>query len=131
MAILSDDLNTPRALSYLHALATAFYKASDEKTRKDFAQQLWASGQFLGFFQQLPTQWFTQAPALSADVVAGPAGPSPSEDTITDLIAQRQQDRRQGNFKEADRIRDTLLSQGIVLEDTSQHTTWRRIRRPS
>jgi len=42
------------------------------------------------------------------------------------LIDARQQARAERNWAEADRIRDELLSRGIILEDTPQGTTWKR-----
>ncbi|MBU0711217.1 cysteine--tRNA ligase [bacterium] len=42
------------------------------------------------------------------------------------LIDARQQARAERNWAEADRIRDELLSRGIILEDTPQGTSWKR-----
>jgi cysteinyl-tRNA synthetase len=42
------------------------------------------------------------------------------------VIEARQAARKGKNFAEADRIRDELTSQGIVLEDGAGGTTWRR-----
>ncbi|HYJ98886.1 MAG TPA: cysteine--tRNA ligase, partial [Burkholderiaceae bacterium] len=39
-------------------------------------------------------------------------------------IAARAQAKRDKKFAEADRIRDELLAQGIVLKDSAQGTTW-------
>ena len=48
------------------------------------------------------------------------------EEEIAALIEQRQAARAAKNFAEADRIRDELKEQGIVLEDTPQGVKWRR-----
>ena len=45
---------------------------------------------------------------------------------IEALIEKRQQARKEKNFAEADRIRDGLKAQGIVLEDTPQGVKWHR-----
>jgi len=45
---------------------------------------------------------------------------------IEQLIAQRNAARKSRNFAESDRIRDLLLSKGILLEDTPGGTRWRR-----
>lgn len=48
------------------------------------------------------------------------------DDEIERLIEARTQARKDKNWAEADRIRDELKSQGIVLEDTPQGVKWRR-----
>lgn len=45
---------------------------------------------------------------------------------IEDLIAARQEARKAKNWAEADRIRDELKAQGIILEDTPQGVKWHR-----
>lgn len=46
---------------------------------------------------------------------------------IEALISARQAARKEKNWAEADRIRDELKNQGIVLEDTPQGVKWHRI----
>ncbi|HVQ02994.1 MAG TPA: cysteine--tRNA ligase, partial [Burkholderiaceae bacterium] len=65
----------------------------------------------LGFLQQAPQAWLQGGAALD-------------EATIQARIAARAQAKRDKNFAEADRIRDDLLAQGIVLKDSAQGTTW-------
>jgi cysteinyl-tRNA synthetase len=48
------------------------------------------------------------------------------EAAIEALIQQRLDARSNKNWAEADRIRDVLSDQGIVLEDAAGKTTWRR-----
>jgi len=48
------------------------------------------------------------------------------EETIETLIAERQKARKDKDFQRADEIRDELLSQGIVLEDTREGVKWKR-----
>ncbi len=43
---------------------------------------------------------------------------------VEELIAARNAARKARNFKEADRIRDELLSMGVVLKDSKESTTW-------
>ena len=49
------------------------------------------------------------------------------DDKIEKLIEARTQARKDRNWAEADRIRDELKSQGIVLEDTPQGVKWHRV----
>ncbi|MBS0519173.1 MAG: cysteine--tRNA ligase [Proteobacteria bacterium] len=100
---LSDDLNTPMAISALHQL-------------KDPAE-LKAGARALGLLQQDPEAWFRWAPA-------GMSGPGDAE--IEAAIAARQAARKAKNFKESDRIRDELKAQGVILEDGPKGTTWKR-----
>ena len=39
-------------------------------------------------------------------------------------IAERSAAKKARNFAEADRIRDELLAQGVVLKDSASGTTW-------
>ena len=48
------------------------------------------------------------------------------DDEIEALIEQRNAARKAKNWAEADRIRDELKAQGIVLEDTAQGVKWHR-----
>lgn len=48
------------------------------------------------------------------------------DDEIESLIAARNEARKNKNWAEADRIRDELKAQGIVLEDTPQGVKWHR-----
>jgi len=48
------------------------------------------------------------------------------EAEIEELIEKRQQARKDKDFALADKIRDDLLAQGIVLEDTAQGVRWKR-----
>ena len=45
---------------------------------------------------------------------------------IEELIQERQEARKTKNFARADEIRDTLLAQGILLEDTREGVKWKR-----
>ncbi len=48
------------------------------------------------------------------------------DEEIDALIEERQKAREAGDYARADEIRDKLLEQGIVIEDTPQGPRWRR-----
>ena len=116
LAALSDDLNTPEALANLHELATDLNKATAPVEKARLKGALLGAGQLLGLLQADPEVWFKGAAAGGLD-----------EAEIETRIAARIAARKAKNFAEADRIRDELEAEGIILEDRPDGTTdWRR-----
>ncbi|WP_032113459.1 cysteine--tRNA ligase [Candidatus Paracaedibacter symbiosus] len=113
---LADDLNIPLALSALHELANQIHKTDDLQEKTVIASTLKKSGYFLGLLQQDPEIWFQQATAKELDAA-----------TIESLIEARRQARVNRQFQEADRLRQELWDQGVILEDSAAGTTWRRM----
>jgi cysteinyl-tRNA synthetase len=56
----------------------------------------------------------------------GMAGGDVDVARIEKLIQERLDARKGRNFKRADEIRDSLLEEGIVLEDTREGTRWKK-----
>ena len=112
---LEDDLNTPQALANLFDLAHAANAGPAHEKPKIKAQLQDAAG-LLGLLQQSPEAWFKWAPP----------GSGVDEAEIQQLVEARTAAKKAKNFKEADRIRDELAKQGIVLEDVPGGTRWKR-----
>ncbi|MGQ0661495.1 cysteine--tRNA ligase [Sphingosinicella sp.] len=96
---LADDLNTPVALSALGRLA---------------AVENWPS-------------FVASAKLLGINFKERPANFAVKERRRIDRLVERRTDaKKQRDWTEADRIRDDLAAEGIVLEDGPAGTSWRR-----
>ena len=112
---LNDDLNTPIAIAEIHALAKQLHKASAGE-RPVLKARILAAGNLLGILQQDPETWLQGG--VSGDVI--------SADAIEALVNERQEAKLAKNYTRADEVRQELLAQGVVLEDSREGTKWRR-----
>ncbi len=119
IAALEDDLNTPRALAALHAMASRLNAASDLAEKEILGRRLRRAGRFLGLLQQQPVAWVRWSPPTAAG--------SLDDAEIDRLVAERRQARAERDFSRADSIRDRLAAMGIALEDTADGTRWQRV----
>lgn len=113
---LADDLNTPMAISAMHALADGIFLASDDE-REARQQALLQAGNLMGLLTLDPSQYFAWTPA---DVTV-------DETKVQALVDARIAAKKAKNYAESDRLRDELKGMGIALEDTPQGTTWRYV----
>jgi len=114
-AAMDDDFNTPEALAVLFELANEVNKTHSAS----MAGLLKALAGVLGLLERAPTE-FLQAPSGEQAVGLDAA-------EIAARIAARAAAKKAGNYAEADRMRQNLLTAGIVLEDKPGGVTeWRR-----
>jgi cysteinyl-tRNA synthetase len=106
-AAMDEDFGTPEAVAVLFDLA-----GEVNRTRSaELAGLLKSLGGLLGLLQADPRAFLQ-------------AGATLDEAAIQDLIRRRADAKAAKNFAEADRIRNELLAQGIVLKDSPTGTTW-------
>ena len=109
-AAMDEDFGTPDAVAVLFELAS-------EVNRSGSAERsglLKALGGVLGLLQTDPTTYLQ-------------AGAGLSDEAIQQQIQARADAKKAKNFAEADRIRNDLLAQGIVLKDAAAGTTWESV----
>ena len=113
--VLCDDLNTPQALAELARIASLARKAEVPHDRQQLKKQLLSAGAALGLLQQTPQAWFGQTDSSSDDTAK-----------IQALIDERNSAKQNKDFARSDAIRQQLLEQGIIIEDTAQGVRWKR-----
>jgi cysteinyl-tRNA synthetase len=107
-AAMDEDFGTPEAVAVLFELAAEVNRSKSAQ----LAGLLKALGACLGLLQADP-QAFLQAGAAGVDAAA-----------IEVQIAARAAAKAAKDWAQADRIRNVLLAQGIVLKDSASGTTW-------
>ncbi|MBZ4647446.1 MAG: cysteinyl-tRNA synthetase [Clostridia bacterium] len=113
IAAMDDDLNTADAIAAMFEMvreinANITATSNSSVVIIEFAANLLKElGNVLGILQK------SQQNSLNAE--------------IEELIAKRQQARKEKNWTLADSIRDQLKEMGIVLEDTPQGVKWRKV----
>ncbi|MEY2782737.1 MAG: Cysteine--tRNA ligase [Pseudomonadota bacterium] len=109
-AAMDEDFGTPEAVAVLFELASEVNRTgSAEKSGL-----LKSLGALLGLLQTDPTVYLQSGVGLG-------------EDAIQAQIQARAEAKKAKNFAEADRIRNDLLAQGIVLKDSATGTTWEAV----
>ncbi|MEG2880528.1 MAG: cysteine--tRNA ligase [Comamonas sp.] len=108
-AAMDDDFGTPEAVAVLFELAAEVNRSQSAET----AGLLKALGACLGLLQDRPEAF------LQAGVAGGV-----DADAVQAQIAARAAAKAAKDWAEADRIRQALLAQGIVLKDSAAGTTW-------
>lgn len=114
---MDDDFNTRDALAAMYDLVRDMNTCAktDPAQATKLAAELKALGGVFGIFTVEPKTF-----------LQGIASDGPDAEQIETLIAERVAAKKNRDFARADQIRDDLLVQGVVLEDSREGTTWRR-----
>jgi len=125
---MDDDVNTPMAMATLQKLRSDVNKFLEQglsPEKRELARTAFRSlGGVLGLFQ-LETWQFKLAPG----VLSGRDGSQAvlADHDIESKLVERNEARKQKDFKKADEIRHFLAARGIVIEDKPDGTSrWKR-----
>ena len=110
---LNDDLNTAEAL------AAVFEYVRDANSAMDTGE--FRAGDVAGALELLK-----RFDSIFDVLQPGAKGGQLQDAEVERLIAERTAAKKARNFAAADRIREQLLEQGIVLEDTKSGVRWKR-----
>ncbi|UOF91872.1 cysteine--tRNA ligase [Fodinisporobacter ferrooxydans] len=110
-AAMDDDLNTPDAITVIFEVV----KDANQYMRKEHVA-LRVIETYQSILEELAGVLGFQFSARSELL----------DEDIERLIAERTNARKEKNFARADEIRNQLVEQGILLEDTPQGVRWRR-----
>jgi cysteinyl-tRNA synthetase len=115
-AAMNDDFNMPVAVSVLFDIAKDINKeAPSSQKAKDLAGVLRKFGEILGILAQDPNEF------LQGDADDDFAS------RVEALIQKRTSARNNKDWASADAVRDELTALGVVLEESKEGTTWRKL----
>lgn len=116
--VMEDDFNTREAVTLLHEIAHEINKTGDVGSERSIllASTLQGLGGILGLLQDNPATFLQ----------SGKTGTGLGNEQVQQLIEERALAKQQKDYARADNLRDQLVSQGIILEDTPKGTLWRR-----
>tara|TARA_B100002051_G_scaffold262490_1_gene285162 strand:+ start:18 stop:1379 length:1362 start_codon:yes stop_codon:yes gene_type:complete len=107
---LYDDLNTPGYIANLHKLFEKSQKGSNQD------KEIFVSAcNFIGLLTENKNSW-NQFKQDKSKI---------SEDEIKQKIAERNNARKNKDYKAADAIRNELLDKGVLIEDKDDKTLWK------
>ena len=104
---LEDDLNTPQALMRLQQIFNELKKSPKDKELSNYFNNGLSILGLIPHYQDLE---------INLD-----------NDHIENMITRRADAKLNKNFELADQIREELLKEGIILEDTKSGTKWKKI----
>ena len=118
---LNDDFNTAKALSSFFVLIRFFNDFNLKLTHQDlslFLEFFNQYGKIFSLFQEEPQDFLDQMNNVLIQKTRYKKG------EVEQLIQERNQFRKQKDFKKADGIRDQLNQEGIELQDVKDTTGW-------
>jgi len=111
---MSDDLNTPKAISILNSLVKEYPKLEDSQ-KAGCINKIKKSGQLLGILHQDPETWFSKDTShMDIDLIEG-------------LMKQRDEAKALKNYSEADSIRQKLTGMGVEILDSKDGSKWKPV----
>lgn len=114
---MNDDFNTRVAVAVMYDVVKEINALSKEGQSVQYqVAELKLMANILGILQTSPREYLQDELNVS-DLTAS---------EIEAMITERQKAKLDKDFTRADEIRSQLLSQGIILEDSRQGTSWRK-----
>ncbi len=125
---MAEDFNTAKALGSFFEAVRSLNRVVESARKKPSAlykdvmeeciRELFSVSKMFGILSQTPKEYIAKRnmEALSASGL--------SLDELETLLSERDEARRQKDWKRADEIRDTLSKKGIILKDTPSGTKW-------
>ena len=133
---MDDDFNTPVAVAVLFDLSRELNKAKDSYPERagQLAASLKTLGGLLGILQQDPEEYLKGQIHVTKGAIVGSGASVSASAEITRGVAWIEQQiqarldaKKAKNWALADKIRNELKEQGVILEDAPDGTTsWRR-----
>jgi cysteinyl-tRNA synthetase len=122
---MDDDFNTAAALGHIFELIREVNRFLDSKPSGQKAKELVQTthdllaeaGGVLNIFNRTSEEWYRSLMKVK--------GIKLTEEELNAKISERQQAREDKNWDLADKIRDELQEQGIILEDRQDGTRWK------
>ncbi|MEA1923794.1 MAG: cysteine--tRNA ligase [Pseudomonadota bacterium] len=124
---MDDDFNSAAAVAVLFEVSKDINRrldagetAIDSQAAAQVAEFMREIGEPLGLLQEVPRDFLQRTTGKTDDQLAAAE--------IENLIAARATARKERNWAEADRVRDILDENGIILKDSAEGTKWQRKR---
>lgn len=108
--VMSDDLNTPDALTVLFDIAKFANTKLDENSSKEMIEEV------LNLFLRLEAALGLENRKKSADDL--------DVEKIEAMVKERSEAKKNKDYAKADQIRDELLQMGVTVKDTREGSKW-------